>query len=198
MATTKTIRLALGCIALLAVHIQSHGLEPDGKAKVSGSVYLLRDAAAPMPLATVWFHRSDGENFRAITNNVGAYEIVLDAGYDYTVTAGSDQLCASHRPVFRPKPGSALKFEFTTTTCGNIEYRVIGEPASNLKKNDNRLLFRRYYRSSYDPNVPYWFFEQSIALGESEDDQWLVVAFGQRDGGGEGKKGPFLVSNFSA
>ena len=194
MATRKAIRVALGCIALLAVHVQSYGLEPDAKAKVSGSVYLLRDTAAPMPLVTVWFHRSDRENFKAITNNVGAYEILLDPDYDYTVTAGGNQVCAIHRPVFRPKPGAVLKFDFTTTMCGNIEYRVVGEPRSDSKKNDNRLLFRQYYRSSYDPNVPFWFFEESIAVGESKDDLWLVVAFGQRDGDMQAKVWPISCS----
>jgi len=196
MATTKAIRFLLGCIALLAVRVQSYSVEPDAKAKVSGSVYLLRDTAAPMPLVAVWFLRSDGEKFKATTNNVGAYEILLDPGYDYTVTAAGNQVCAIHRPVFRPKPGSALKFDFTTTMCGNIEYRVVGEPRSDLKKNDNRLLFRQYYRGSYDPNVPYWFFEESIAVGESKDDLWLVVAFGQRDGDAQVKYGPFRVPKF--
>jgi hypothetical protein len=196
MATTNAIRLLLGCIALLAVRVQSYSVEPDAKAKVSGSVSLLRDTSAPMPLVAVWFHRSDGQNFRAITNSVDAYELFLDPGYDYTVTAGGDQLCAIHRSVFRPKPGSAFKFDFTTTMCGHIEYRVVGEPPSDLKKNDNRLLFRQYYRSSYDRNVPCWFFEETIALGESKDDQWLVVAFGQRDGDAQVKYGPFRVPKF--
>jgi len=198
MATIKPIHLVLGCIALLAMHVQSYSLEPDAKAKVSGSVYLLRDTSAPMPLVAVWFLRSDGEKFKAITNNVGAYEILLEPGYDYTVTAAGDQLCAIHRPPFRPKSGSTFKFDFTTTMCGNIEYRVVGEPQTDLKKNDNRLLFRQYYRSSYDPSVPYWFFEESIALGETKNDQWLVVAFGQLDADTQIKYGPFRIPKFPA
>src|SRR5260370_24958510 len=81
---------------------------------------------------------------------------------------------------------------------GTINYRWGGAPGSDLKKNDNRLLFRQYYRGSYDPNVPYWFFEESIAVGESKDDLWLVVAFGQRDGDVQLKYGPFRVPKRSA
>jgi hypothetical protein len=147
--------------------------------KVSGTVYVLDDNTAVVPGAIVSFLRSDGQKVKVATNQIGEYEALLENGYDYTMTVAGRQLCEIHRPPFRPRRGSVLKFDFTTTICGIID--GVSQGPRDSRPNDDRFFYRPYYRSSYDSRVPYWFFEESIALGK-EEDPWLVVAFGERDG----------------
>jgi hypothetical protein len=161
--------------------------------KVSGIVSVLTDVPERVKGAKVWFLRSDGQTVEATANEVGEYEVLLRPGYDYTVTAGSKQLCEIHRPPFRAEPGVNLRFDFTTTICGIID-RTVSVP-SGLKPNDNRPYYRPYYRSSYDKRAPYWFFEEGIAFGK-EKDQWLVIAFGAREGDKEIRYGPFHFGEY--
>jgi hypothetical protein len=193
------MRSVLVCCAVLVLPVLSLCSRGRDTAKVTGTVSVLDDETALVPGALILFQRSDGQNVKVTTNQVGEYEVVLDPEYDYTVAVGGNALCEIHRPEFRPKPGSALRFDFTTTVCGIIDYRVTTAPPGTKsvlkpepKPNDSRPHYRQYYRSSYDSKAPYWFFEESIALGKKED-QWLVIAFGERDEDGQIKYGPFLL-----
>jgi hypothetical protein len=192
MAGELSMRVLVVCCAVLAWPALSFCSGGHADAKVSGTVSLLDDdTAAVVQGAIVSFLRSDGEYLKVTTNEAGQYEVLLDPGYDYTMTVAGQALCEMHRPPFRPRRGSVLKFDFTTTICGIIDVVFQGE--SHSKPNDDRRFYRQYYRSSYDSRAPYWFFEESVALGKAED-SWLVVAFGERDEDQHGiRYGPFRL-----
>ena len=191
MARRLSTRVVILCCAILAWAGLSFCSGGHAAANVSGTVSVLDDDIAVVPGAIVSFLRSDGQKVKATTNQAGKYEVVLDPGYDYTMSVAGQELCEMHRPPFRPRRASALKFDFTTTICGTIDGVFRGE--SNSKPNDDRRFYRHYYRSSYDPRVPYWFFEESVPFGKAED-SWLVVAFGERDGDQQRVRyGPFRL-----
>jgi len=185
------MRVVMVCCAVLAWPVVSFCSPGHADAKVSGTVYVFDGDTAVVPGATVSFLRSDGQSVKVTTNQVGEYEALLDPEYDYTMSVVSQSLCVIHRPPFRPKRGSVLKFDFRTTNCGFIDGVV--EDASAFKPHDDRRFYREYYRSTYDSRVPHWFFEESISLGD-RDYPWLVVAFGERDEHQHGVSyGPFSI-----
>jgi hypothetical protein len=161
-----------------------------------------------VPGAVVWFQMSDRRSVGAKTNQDGRYETLLEPGYEYAVTAGGQQLCDIHRPIFKPKPGSVLRFDFTTTGCGIIDRIVVPappdmdpnildvaplSPAREMKRNDNRPGYRPYYHSDHDPKAPYWFFEESLPDGN--EDRWVAIAFGERgETNGIVTYGPFSLA----
>lgn len=184
------MRVALLCCAIFAWPMTSISSGSPADAKVLGTVTVLGDVVTAVPGAVVTFLRTDGQMVKVTTNQAGEYEVLLDPEYGYTMVVAGKQLCAMHRPPFRPRRGSVLKFDFTTTICGIIDGVYSGH--SESKPNDDRWLYRTYYKSSYDSNAPYWFFEESVALGKDAD-PWLVVAFGEREQAQLGVRyGPFV------
>jgi hypothetical protein len=168
------VRVLTLCCAALAWPVMSSRSASHADARVSGTVYVIDGGVVPG--STVSFLRSDGQSMKVTTNQLGEYEVLLDPDYDYTM-AVAGQLCAMHRPPFQPLRGSALKFDFRTTICGFIDGVFVR--GSDSKPHDDRFFYRRYYRSTYDSHAPYWFFEESVALGDG-DYPWVVIAFGER------------------
>lgn len=186
-----SMRVVMVCCAALAWPAVSFCSPSRADARVSGTVYVFDGDTAVVPGATVSFLRSDGQSVEVTTNQRGEYEVLLDSEYDYTMAVVGQMLCAMHRPPFRPLRNSALKFDFRTTNCGIID--GFWAKPSHSRPHDDRFYYRPYYRSEYDSRVPYWFFEESVALGEG-DYPWLVVAFGQRnDDGHRVSYGPFRI-----
>jgi hypothetical protein len=184
------MRVVMVCCAVLGP-VVSFWSPGHADAKVSGTVYVFDGDTAVVPGATVSFLRSDGQSVKVTTNQLGEYEVLLDPEYDYTMAVAGQQLCAMHRPPFRALRGSALKFDFRTTICGIIDGVFVR--GSDSKPHDDRFLYRQYYRSAYDSHAPYWFFEESVALGDG-DYPWVVVAFGERDEDQHGVSyGPFRI-----
>lgn len=133
-STCKSAFLVL-CAAAWLGPIPCKGGELD--AEISGTVSVLStQPVALMPGATVWFRRSDGQNFKATTDGNGQYKILLNPGYDYSVAVGGGELCAKHRSPFRAKPGSILKFDFTTTIFGIIDWITVVNPHPSKGKAD--------------------------------------------------------------
>lgn len=177
---------------LLGLTLSVLGGEPDDRSgvSVSGTISVLTRDHARVSGAKVWFQRNDGQTFVATTNEIGEYETLLTSGYDYTITIAGKQLCAIHRPSLKPKPGSRLRFDFTTTYCGDIGVRMTGQP-SVAGPNDNRP----YYRHYYETPSPHWFFEESLARGEHPNRD-LVMAFGTRKGNSQIEYGPFHIRGY--
>lgn len=182
------MRIALLLCAIVAWTTLALCSEKHGKTTVSGTV-VLADDSSRVPGATVLFQSSDGHDFRATTNQVGEYEVALDAMKEYTVTVAGRQLCQVHRPPFLAKSGAALELNFASTICGFID-RVVVVPR-NIAHNDNRFYYLPYYPSD-DKGYPYWFFEEAISMA-ADKERWAVVAFGSRTDKGQISYGPFRI-----
>jgi hypothetical protein len=182
------VRTALVLSAIVACNALALCSDRPGQTTVSGTVVLAEDSSR-VAGARVLFQGSDGRNFKATTNQVGEYEVVLDAMKEYTLSVGGQQLCQLHRPAFLAKPGSALRFNFSSSICGIIDGVLIVPPG--VAHNDNRPYYRAYCPSD-DKNYPYWSFEEGIPL-RNENDGWIVIAFGSRVDEGKVRYGPFRM-----
>lgn len=182
MRKTLIFSAIIACNALAMCSDKPH------QAIVSGTVVRAEDSSR-VPGAWVLFQGSDGHDFKATTNQVGEYEVVLGATKEYTLSVGGQQLCQLHRPAFLAKPGSVLTFNFASPLCGFIDGVRIVPPG--VAHNDNRPYYLAYYPSE-DKNYPFWPFEESIPLN-NENDRWLVIAFGSRIDQSRVRYGPFRV-----
>ncbi len=90
---------------------------------------------ARLPGARITFQPENGDPLETLTDGKGEFSISLPANVNYTITVESRGLVPVHRPPFRVKPGTTLKFDF----------RLIIQASENFSRGEDRF--------HYDGNV---------------------------------------------
>ncbi len=171
---------------VMVCHIPLLFAENPGNVIVSGTVSVLLDSPERVNAAKVIFRDADGQIVQVTANKIGEYVASLSAERDCTVTVEGASICPIHRPAFRPKGATQLRFDFVTTICGTIDSIQIG---SQIPESDN---FRHYYHTL----TPHWFFEESLPL--QEDHRSLIIAFGSQEQGSDSIiYGPFHIPGYA-
>lgn len=156
----QSIRVCLFVSTMLFWAVLALYAEDNARAKVSGTLFLLRDKHARLGGTKVVFRPTDGTAVEVVSNQVGEYEAFLKEGKDYTVSLVSHGLCNIHRPLFRVKYGAVLRFDFTTTFGQNIG-----------------LVLEQSSVHPYPTNELPFCDEEAVPLGKSHE-RSLVLGFG--------------------